>query len=158
MAGMKFLLENNKRVNPFIRALTVHNKKILARDPYPKVIYTKYSKHWPYTVAHTIDCVCSKINHGSNHGLFISLLKLILCPIHWIVNVLALPKTAGSAQTHKSISSKWIVWITLYVYLWQKHQSLLMSPNGRSRIQEIAKVVMLYLSTTVPINTAGCMI
>ena len=23
-----------------------------------KVIYTKYSKHWPYTVAHTIDCVC----------------------------------------------------------------------------------------------------
>ena len=25
-----------------------------------KVIYTKYSKHWPYTVAHTIDCVCIK--------------------------------------------------------------------------------------------------
>ena len=25
-----------------------------------KVIYTKYSKHWPYTVAHTIDCVCRK--------------------------------------------------------------------------------------------------
>ena len=23
-----------------------------------KVIYTKYSKHWPYTVAHTIECVC----------------------------------------------------------------------------------------------------
>ena len=47
-----------------------------------KVIYTKYSKHCPYTVAHTIECVCSKINHGLNHGLFISLLKLILCPIH----------------------------------------------------------------------------
>ena len=45
-----------------------------------KVIHTKYSKHCPYTVAHTIDCVCSKINHGLNHGLFISLLKLILCP------------------------------------------------------------------------------
>ena len=25
----------------------------------PKVIYLKYSKHWPYTVAHTIDCVCA---------------------------------------------------------------------------------------------------
>ena len=24
-----------------------------------KVIYPKYSKHWPYTVAYTIDCVCS---------------------------------------------------------------------------------------------------
>ena len=32
--------------------------------------------------------------------------------------VLALPKMAGSAQTHKSISSIWIVWSTLYVYLW----------------------------------------
>ena len=25
-----------------------------------KAIYTKYSKHWPYTVAHTIDCVRRK--------------------------------------------------------------------------------------------------
>ena len=25
---------------------------------YERGIYTKYSKHWPYTVAHTIDCVC----------------------------------------------------------------------------------------------------
>ena len=38
-----------------------------------KVIYPKYSKHWLYTVAHTIDCVCSKmLNHGLNHGLFLS--------------------------------------------------------------------------------------
>ena len=36
-------------------------------------------------VAHTFECVCSKINHGLNHGLFILLLKLINCPIHWIV-------------------------------------------------------------------------
>jgi len=28
--------------------------------------------------------------------------------------VLVLPKTAGSAQTHKSISFIWIVWSTLY--------------------------------------------
>ena len=31
--------------------------------------------------------------------------------------VLVLPNTAGSAQTHKSISFIWIVWSTLYVYL-----------------------------------------
>ena len=29
-----------------------------------KVIETKYSKHWPYTVAHTFDCMCSKINNS----------------------------------------------------------------------------------------------
>ena len=63
----------------------------LSTDPLSKVIKTKYSKHWPYyTVAHTIDCVCSKmLNHGLNHGLFLSLFKLISCPIHWIVYVLA---------------------------------------------------------------------
>ena len=54
------------------------------------VVFTKYSKHWPFTVAHTIDCVCSKmLNHGLNHGFFLSLFKLISCPIHWIVCVLA---------------------------------------------------------------------
>ena len=50
--------------------------------PNTKVIHTKYSKHRPSTVAHTFECVCSKINHGLNHGLFILLLKLINCPIH----------------------------------------------------------------------------
>ena len=35
------------------------------------------------TVANTIDCVCSKmLNHGLNHGLFLSLFKLIPCPMH----------------------------------------------------------------------------
>ena len=44
-----------------------------------KVIYSKYSKHCPYTVAHTIDCVCNKmLNHGLNHGLFLSLFKLFI--------------------------------------------------------------------------------
>ena len=42
-----------------------------------KVIHTKYSKHRPSTVAHTFECVCSKINHGLNHWLFISLFKVI---------------------------------------------------------------------------------
>ena len=34
--------------------------------------------------------------------------------------VLVLPNTARSAQTHKSISFNYIVWSTLYVYLWLK--------------------------------------
>ena len=29
-----------------------------------KVIHTKYSKHEPYTVAHTFDCVCSRMNNS----------------------------------------------------------------------------------------------
>ena len=37
--------------------------------------------------------------------------------------VLALPKTAHSAQTHKSISFIWIVWSTLYVYLCNQHKT-----------------------------------
>ena len=55
-----------------------------------KVIHPKYSKHWPYTLAPKIDCGCSKmLNHGLNHGFFLSLFKLIPRPIHWIVCVLA---------------------------------------------------------------------
>ena len=43
-----------------------------------KVIYPKYSKHWLYTVAHTIGCVWSKMrNHGSKHVLFLTLFKLV---------------------------------------------------------------------------------
>ena len=43
---------------------------------FSKVINTKYSKHWLSTLAHTIDCVCSKIlNHGLNHGLLFPLFK-----------------------------------------------------------------------------------
>ena len=35
-----------------------------------KVIYPKYPKHWPYTVAHTKNCVCSKmLNDGLNHAV-----------------------------------------------------------------------------------------
>ena len=37
--------------------------------------------------------------------------------------VLALPQTARSAQTHKSMSFIWIVWSTLYVYLWLRPES-----------------------------------
>ena len=44
-----------------------------------KVMYPKYSKHWPYTVAYTIDSVCNKmLNPGLNHRLFLSLFCLII--------------------------------------------------------------------------------
>ena len=43
-----------------------------------KVMHPKYSKHLPYTVASTIDCGCSKmLNHGLNHGFFLSLFKFL---------------------------------------------------------------------------------
>ena len=46
-------------------------------------IPSMYSKHWPYTVASTIDCVCSKmLNNGLNHGLFLSLFKFFWMKIH----------------------------------------------------------------------------
>ena len=41
-----------------------------------KVIHTKYSKHHPYTVAHTIECLCSKINHVLWYNFFL---------FHWLV-------------------------------------------------------------------------
>ena len=45
--------------------------------------------------------------------------------------VLVLPKTAGSAQTHKSMSCIWIVWSTLYVYLWIKPGNIMIDTNYR---------------------------
>ena len=48
-------------------------------------MYPKYFKQWPYTVTSTID------------GLFLSLLKLKPCHIHWIVCVLAGNLLAGNA-------------------------------------------------------------
>ena len=46
-----------------------------------------------YILPHTLNCMCVRA-------------------------VLVLPKTASSAQTYKSMSFIWIVWSTLYVYLW----------------------------------------
>ena len=83
-----------------------------------KGIDTKYSKHWPYTVAHTFDCVCSKINNSwFNQWFSFYCLSLYPAPyIEWYIcwpiwisylnfeAVSALPKTAHSAQTHESIS------------------------------------------------------
>ena len=38
---------------------------------------------------HTQLIMSKMLNHGWNHGLFISLFKLIPCPMHWIIYVLA---------------------------------------------------------------------
>ena len=48
-----------------------------------KVIYTKYSKHWLYTVAHTIECVCSKMNNSWFNPWF-SFYFSSLCPAPYI--------------------------------------------------------------------------
>ena len=43
--------------------------------------YIHYSKHWPYTVAYTIDCVWSNmLNHGLNHGFFFHFSSLYPAP------------------------------------------------------------------------------
>ena len=98
-----------------------------------------------YCGIHTWLCVQKMLNHG----FCLSLFKLISCPIHWICMcvslfkfqiwifraVLVLPKTAGSAQTYKSMSFIWIVWSTLYVYLcphlasWQEARKAIHSSN-----------------------------
>ena len=87
---------------------------------------------------HTQLIVCAvKCYHGLYHGLFISLFKLIPCPIHWIVYVLAnsnflfeFYSSFSTAQTHKSIIFIWIVWSTLYVYLWLLIQPWLYTISG----------------------------
>ena len=73
----------------------VHIKKSIIRQSYipmyiPSTLNQRFlNRHRPYIVAYTIDCLCSKmLNHGWNHGTFLSLFKLIPCPIHWIVYVL----------------------------------------------------------------------
>ena len=79
------------------------------------IVFAENVKSWfkswvfPFTfqasiLPHTINCMC-----------------LSLFEFHtWIFeHFLVLPKTAGSAQTQKSMSFIWIVWSTLYVYLWK---------------------------------------
>ena len=114
--------------------------------PGPKVIYTKYSKHWPYTVAHTNDCVCIKmLNHGLNHGLSLLLLKLIPCHIHWIVCVLAYLNftfefwSSFSAAQNSRLCPDTKVWVSfelfgaLYMYVsawrWKTFSDLFESPT-----------------------------
>ena len=76
-----FLYRNPHTLTVYIRKKWLHKRMFE-----PKLYVPSTPKHWTYTVAHTIDCVCSKL---LNHGLFISLFKRIPCHIHWIVYVLA---------------------------------------------------------------------
>ena len=110
-----------------------------------KVIHPKYSKHCPDTVAHTqlIVCAVKLYCHSKmlNHGLFLSLFKLIPCPIDWIVYVLAylnfifkFQSSFSPAQTHKSISFIWIVCSTLYVYLWPKPKATALLVTGNTTV------------------------
>ena len=52
---------------------------------------------------------------------------------------LVLPKRAGSAQTQKSMSFIWIVWSTLYVYLW-----FLCEKKSSTSIREKPKAAAAY--------------
>ena len=75
------LLWLSKQTNPLINQLFhicefLHHHDLLLQGAYSivyKVLYIKYSKHWPpYLLASTMDCGCSKI---LNHWLFLSLFK-----------------------------------------------------------------------------------
>ena len=59
-----------------------------------KVIYPKYSKHLLFIVAHTIDCVCSKI---LNNGLLFSVFKFF----GWNQPIFCLPK--------------WLKWAPMFI-------------------------------------------
>ena len=59
--------------NPSIMIWLNRRDKYICNCIQAKFIYPKYSKHWPYLLAYTIDCDCSKmLNHGLNHvqGVF----------------------------------------------------------------------------------------
>ena len=94
---MVFIISNHMQLCEVSRELQFAGKREFAcrliwkiSNTSDKVIHPKYSKHLPYTMASTIDCVWSKmLNRGLNHGSFLSLFKLIPCPIHWTVYVLA---------------------------------------------------------------------
>ena len=68
LPSVKIIWPDIYTVSLFAQPASFHTE---LKDIQSKVIYPKYSKHLPYSVAHTIDCVCSKmLNHGLNHGFF----------------------------------------------------------------------------------------
>ena len=94
-------------------------------QPRIKVIYPKYSKHWPYTLAHTIDCVCSKmLNHGLNHGLVISFnFQVFWMKIHSKLNKFRIKKN----RLLYCFRSRVFTWNTNYS---ARNQPILICPNG----------------------------
>ena len=56
--------------------LRLNGFRIFAKVMYPKYSKVLTNKHWPYLLAYTMDWDCTKmLNHGWNHGLFLSLFK-----------------------------------------------------------------------------------
>ena len=47
-----------------------------------KVIHTKYSKHWSYTVAHTFNCVCTAIPYRESTGFLQGIPCVVFPPLH----------------------------------------------------------------------------
>ena len=89
-----------------------------------KVIYPKYSKHWPHTVAHTIDCVSIvMLNHGLNHSLTFQafLMKIHSKLIKFRINI----KTK-LLQIY-DFRSQVFTWSTNY---FAPNQPILICPNG----------------------------
>ena len=96
-----------------------------------------------YCGTHNWLCVQKMLNHGLNHGFFLSLSKLIsiytlscmcvsLFKFHiWILEQFQccpkLPALPRLAQTHENMSFIWIVWGTLYVYLWFWHKNTIIT-------------------------------
>ena len=73
-----FCLEANFHQIGEIRMATVVAIGVIKFSREGQSYISQYSKHLLYTVAHTTDCVCSKmLNHGLNNGLFLSLLKFL---------------------------------------------------------------------------------
>ena len=54
-----------------------------------KSTVVKQMKVLKFNILQIISVSSKMLNHGLNHGLFLSLFKLTPCPIHWIVYVLA---------------------------------------------------------------------
>ena len=63
--------------------------------------------------------------------------------------VLGLPKTAGSAQIHKSASFIWIVWSTLYVYLWIYLKTVLVLPQRLFIYSEKQKMFFICFEASI---------
>ena len=88
-------------------------------------MYPKYPKHWPYTVAHTVDCVCSKmLNHGINHGLFLSPLKLFGWKyiLNWIKAIL--PETSPFLSDQMAVLSSFFkMFIVLGMYNFEQDEN-----------------------------------
>ena len=64
--------------------------------------------------------------------------------------VLELSKSARSAQTHKSISFIWIVWNTLYVYLWLAWEKIVVTHLSKLHAEKVTPYLIELLMNCWP--------